>query len=341
VARHQTWSSKIGHRKPEKTLMKTALSACTLAGLIGIAGCFDAQELVDRRADELVSILGGDACVTLVAGRNLDVGTVCTSIVGDDLVVTYETTGDWTLHRAHLWIGTSLDDLPRTGSGRIRLQDFPYVTDALGDVTSHSFLVPLAALGGEPAVCDETFHLVAHAVVRRPRSNGGWKTRHAYGDGIRLGKCKKGARSFDLTLVCDGDPPGPGECETAFAVGDQTFVELGLTPSRWGWQITIHLNEELDAPLYAGAAQNDLTRGVHVGTLRYHHDGTRLRVLYEMFDGYTLAKTHVYAGTTPTTTIAPGQFGHGHDLGAATTDLYEIPLGGPPAYLVAHAVVCF
>lgn len=42
------------------------------------------------------------SCVTLIAGQNINVGSVCFAIVGNDLVVTYNTTGDWYFNVLHL-----------------------------------------------------------------------------------------------------------------------------------------------------------------------------------------------------------------------------------------------
>ncbi|CAK8725232.1 hypothetical protein GMJAKD_15950 [Candidatus Electrothrix aarhusensis] len=64
--------------------------------------------------------------------------------------------------------------------------------------------------------------------------------------------------------------PDGAECrhETAYALGDKTFIDLGITSSRWGWQITVNESDKLlSFPLFAGAGQNDITQGTEVGIL--------------------------------------------------------------------------
>jgi hypothetical protein len=60
-----------------------------------------ASEQTEDHASELV-VLDGSSCVTLLAGQTLVAGTVCAEIAGDDLGVTYATSGDWKLYEAHL-----------------------------------------------------------------------------------------------------------------------------------------------------------------------------------------------------------------------------------------------
>jgi hypothetical protein len=322
--------------------MKNTLHTATLAALVGLTGCaFDGDSL-ERQGGALVSVLGGEQCVTLYAGQSIDAGTVCLSVSGDDLVVTYETTGDWGLLEAHLWIGTSLADMPQTNTGNPQLGLFPYKAEDLGDATSVSFHVPIESLGGEPAVCDQSFYVVAHAALRRPDGEGGFQTETGFGDGDLINEYGSWATYFDVTLTCDDVPPPPDdecECETAFAEGDTTFVELGLTKNRWGWQLTVD-EGAFSAPLYAGAAHNDPSRGIHVGTVHVENDGEVVTVSYETFPGFHLEEIHVYAGCTDVGTIAPGQFGHGAELSNATTYTASFELGCAPAYVVAHAVAC-
>lgn len=136
--------------------------------------------------------------------------------------------------------------------------------------------------------------------------------------------------------------PPQDECETAYALGDKTFIELGITSSRWGWQITANKNQTIETPIYAGAAQNDLSKGEIVGKLIYSFAGGELQVEYDLEEGFGLQETQLYAGVTQMTNAAPGQYGNQHlNLGLADSDSYEIDLGSAhKVYLAAHAVVC-
>ncbi|NOQ13994.1 MAG: hypothetical protein GQ583_05870, partial [Methyloprofundus sp.] len=50
----------------------------------------------------------------LYAGQDIEVGTVTTEIVGENLVVTYNTTGGWELNETQLWVGNDLAEMPQT-----------------------------------------------------------------------------------------------------------------------------------------------------------------------------------------------------------------------------------
>jgi len=145
-----------------------------------------------------------------------------------------------------------------------------------------------------------------------------------------------------VTFLCeDPERPSDGECETAFAFGGTTFVDLGLTNKRWGWQLGPFTPGSYTSPIYAGAGQNDITKGTEVGTLTVDYDGATVVVTYTMHPGYTLDETHLYVGTSDIGTIAPGQYGHTHDLTDASSDSFSVGgFNGEPIYVVAHGVSC-
>ena len=93
---------------------------------------------------------------TLWAGQTIDVGTLTVEVIGENLHVTFETTGGWYLTETHLYVGTSV--LTKSAPGQ-----FPYKHDNLGvGVTSDSYIIPLADIGTGWRV------FAAHAVVENP-----------------------------------------------------------------------------------------------------------------------------------------------------------------------------
>jgi hypothetical protein len=128
-------------------------------------------------------------------------------------------------------------------------------------------------------------------------------------------------------------------CDTAFAQGQQTFIEMGLTNGRWGWQLTIQ-DESGSVPIYAGAGQNDISKGYKAGSLEYSYDGQQLQVKYVMEQGIYLQETHLYAGAADLPTIAPGQYGNQHGLDNASSDSFSLSVSGSSINIVAHAKVC-
>ena len=83
------------------------------------------------------------ACVTLYAGQDIDAGTVCYEIIGDNLLVTYSTTGGWELTEAHFWSGCAADGYPSTPKGNPKIGNFPYNAGDITGATVYSFSVDL------------------------------------------------------------------------------------------------------------------------------------------------------------------------------------------------------
>lgn len=279
-------------------------------------------------------------CTDLMAGQNTLAGSVCVTMDDDSLDVTYSTVDGWGLDEVHVWVGDNLDDLPTNGGGNPQVGLFPYGSEDLGGVTSYTVEVPLSDLGGE-LLCDTVYYLASHAVVSM--DGEGEQTETAWGNGGPVGGnswAMVSEHSFECEEDTDTDTDGEGgSCETAFALGDTTLIDLGLTDSRWGWELG-PVSESFSTPIYAGAGQNDLEKGTVVGLLVVVYDGSNLTVTYEMVDGWCLETTHLYVGDNHVDTISPGLYGNLHeDLGCVAQDTYEMTVSGE-LYLVAHADVC-
>ncbi|SDG50467.1 hypothetical protein [Psychroflexus sediminis] len=132
-------------------------------------------------------------------------------------------------------------------------------------------------------------------------------------------------------------------CETAFALGNNTFTELGLTNGRWGWahEFTEVQDGTYTLDIWAGAGQNNTSNGVEVGLLTVEVSGSDITVTYDMSPGYTMSETHLYLGDDMPTTVAPGQYGNINNLEAATSDSFTVSYSGDGNFwIIAHAVVC-
>ena len=99
-----------------------------------------------------------DVTVDLIAGQNMDSGSVVVTEIGGNLDVTYQTEGDWVIVETHLYVG-SQDDMPANNPGNPRIGQFPYATehDAGTTTFTYSDLWELAP--------DECVWVAAHAVV--------------------------------------------------------------------------------------------------------------------------------------------------------------------------------
>ena len=141
------------------------------------------------------------------------------------------------------------------------------------------------------------------------------------------------------------EPPPPlGGCETAFAYGEDVatcFLDIpAIKNNRWGWT-----NGPLDEgtyswPIYAGAGQCDITKGMLVGSLEVNYSGGTATILYDINSNYELDETHLFVGDDILPkkknkyTTAPGQFPYSGGSSFTIDGL------SGQIYIVAHSVVC-
>ncbi|WP_242093452.1 T9SS type A sorting domain-containing protein, partial [Aestuariivivens sediminicola] len=142
-------------------------------------------------------------------------------------------------------------------------------------------------------------------------------------------------------------------CETAFAMDMETASCFIPSFKRWGWTNHYDEGDISELPLYAGAAQCDVSKGALVGsvTVDYSQEG-EITVTYAIDnDGigmdYAMSEAHVYVGCdmypekNGTPTVAPGQYTFNagsldHSTGISVT---FTNVSGP-VYVIAHAVTC-
>jgi hypothetical protein len=105
--------------------------------------------------------------------------------------------------------------------------------------------------------------------------------------------------------------------ETAFAFGGEGIATCfsAYSISRWGWTNGPLAEGSYEWPVYAGAAGCNLNKGTLVGWVTVTYADGNVEVEFDMVDGHSLGKFHVYAGYTalPTDnkgkpTVAPGQY---------------------------------
>ncbi|MCI5120181.1 MAG: hypothetical protein D3908_03115, partial [Candidatus Electrothrix sp. AUS4] len=134
-----------------------------------------------------------------------------------------------------------------------------------------------------------------------------------------------------------------GSAETAYALGDTTFIDLGITNARWGWQVTVDNGDDFTKPIYAGAGQNDITKGTEVGELAVSYLNGKLTVTYQMLDGFVMEDLHLNVSEDDLVSIAPGSYtvvkegladGEESESTFTFTDLSAASMN-----VVAHAVV--
>lgn len=74
--------------------------------------------------------------VDLLAGQNIDVGTVYVTNDGDNITVTYETTDDWYITETHLYVGKNVPPISTPGQ-------LPYSVPYETTETTHTYVIAL------------------------------------------------------------------------------------------------------------------------------------------------------------------------------------------------------
>lgn len=159
--------------------MKNILNITLIALItIFIASCTK-SELID----EEIMINGKTQynSVILYAGQNIEAGELMTEISGNQLYVTYNTANGFGLKEVHLFVGTSMDNMPQTKTGNPKIGQFPYTALSLGGLTTYTFSIPLSELG---IMKSAEIFIAAHAVVENGAVN---ETAWADGDLISDG----------------------------------------------------------------------------------------------------------------------------------------------------------
>lgn len=102
-----------------------------------------------------------DVVCDLIAGQSIIVGKVVYSHVGNQLLVEYATTGDWTLSEVHFYVG-NMTDFKKTCINKkaIQIGKFPY---SANDINAATFSFPITLIGTAPS---DGYLVVAHAVVK-------------------------------------------------------------------------------------------------------------------------------------------------------------------------------
>jgi hypothetical protein len=294
------------------------------------------------------------------AGQTINAGSVTVTNDANYLKVTFTTTGDWYLDKAHLWVGIDIKDIPFAQGNPVPGQ-FPWQTSftQASNTTAYTFTIAKSDLEAQLGItlnCPNTptFYFVAHASIFKYNADGSINSQTGWG-GSQKGTSGNKWWFFDQYTWCCGFDPVEACAETAFGKYDTAnvcFLDDGF--NRWGWT-----NGPLSAGfsgsfnLYAGAGQCDTAKGTLVGTVNvdYTVPGT-VTVTYNITPGsnFNLTQTHLYVGANKypqvkvgnkwVNTVAPGQYPYIHDsLANVQTDTFTVTGVSGKIYVIAHGVV--
>lgn len=304
----------------------------------------------------------GNACgevktVTLFAGQTIDAGTVTIKNNSDTLCIQTTTSGNWLMTGLSVELALDPAAIPNKNGNPIPGHfTYKYTFDPAED--SYQVCISLADHGYQPG---QVVYVAVHTDLSEFREDIVVQTQTGWGDGDPF-PGNNWATYIAYTIQECGTSSSEGSSssascnETAYAVGGRTFIGMEIG-SDWGWVRTVdaatvtpdasgNVPAENTTSLFAGAGQNDTTTaGTKVGTVTAYYDGYGVVVTYNMFEGYSLASTHLFLSNDQPTTHAPGQYGNQHTLDPGTTsDIYNIPIqddGDGIFNMIAHAVVCW
>ena len=162
----------------------------------------------------------------------------------------------------------------------------------------------------------------------------------------------------DVRLVyyeVDNNQDGVFE-ETAWAwaedvEGEQRAFPIHPDNNPWGWYILYYLDETNNGEVFrskliAGAGQNVVEKGTHVGYVDLWVEGVNLRVRYSTINGFCFTESQLNVSTSPITSSVPGQYPYKRVPATPPTNSYThtIPLSnlgnpdpGTALYYAAHA----
>jgi len=150
--------------------MKKLIYLIVLALILGLvlAGCSLLSNIGQAPATEQSGITyltkhteDAPQVADLLAGQDINVGTVKVWNDEDYLYAKYETIDGWEMTETHLAVATSLDGIPQAKGNPIPGK-FPYSTIHDPAVTELTYTIPLAGLGTSP-------YIAAHAKVQLPQ----------------------------------------------------------------------------------------------------------------------------------------------------------------------------
>jgi hypothetical protein len=153
--------------------------------------------------------------VPLLAHGSIAAGMVTVANDTVNLYVTFATTGDWTMRRADVAVGSSPTDLPQSG-GQPSLTQFPYRKSFSPEVVTFTFTIPLASIAPAGTVSPGSSVLVAaHAALDSPTQGH----MQAWGAGQLFPcspACKQGGECDGggdrAGRIRPGDDGGGGDC---------------------------------------------------------------------------------------------------------------------------------
>ena len=157
----------------------------------------------------LCVVASAETTVYLLAGQDIEAGTVTVSYDSGYLCFIYETEDDWQLVETHFAIATSPGDIPQNKNGNPKVGHFLYGDDELGEYV----LIEdnLVLVGGEDSygdcieleLVDGTYIIAAHAKLVNTEEvddEGNLVTETGWGEGPEFDEDRNWAMYFEFVV---------------------------------------------------------------------------------------------------------------------------------------------
>jgi len=167
----------------------------------------------------------------------------------------------------------------------------------------------------------------------------------ADGDGLNdcIDECpyQAGPESNNGCPVTGGD-----YCETAYMEGDTPLNTLANS-NRWGWAENYQTSVDGDSTtfgIWAGAGQNDTSKGEPVGTATISVDGDNITLEITLASGVSLNELHVNLSENAPSgnnVFAPGQYNLNDEVSTGTLTYTWERDYSEDFFIIVHAVACY
>jgi len=143
----------------KNTFALAAIFLIAMSALVSADSMNNDSQTSQLGSEETANITFQKGVNTLYAGQNINVGILNISNDCQNLTITYEMTGNWTLQETHLEVATSFESIPMTKSGNPVVGHFTYKNEELpAGAIVDTYVIPVNGKNG-------TVYIAAHAVV--------------------------------------------------------------------------------------------------------------------------------------------------------------------------------
>ena len=127
---------------------------------------------------------------------------------------------------------------------------------------------------------------------------------------------------------------------TAYAFGEMSFINAGLSDTEWGWVSKYQKKDDtLIFPLYIRDEHYEYGDGINVGEFKVYYLNDKIVADFYTRRGFALMHTNLYASHKKPVTCNPAYFTEHHSLIRNNFDRMSVYNPTLPVYIIGHATV--